>query len=77
MSMISVHILQIPSAQPARGRTPRCTECQESLSYAPSWQVIEQSGNSELVARLLCTPCFGVALDRLANHAYDAIEIGL
>ena len=77
MPMLNVHILQIPSARPAQGRTPRCTECKETLSYAPSWQVIEQDGNNELVARLLCTPCFAVALDRLANHAYDAIEIGL
>ena len=77
MTMIEVHIKQVSSARPALGRTVRCTDCKESLSYAPSWEVCEQSGNSEPVSRLLCTPCFAVALDRLADHAYDAIEVGL
>lgn len=77
MPMIEVHIKQVASARPALGRTPRCTECGESLSYAPSWEVCEQSGDSLPVSRLMCTSCFAVALDRMADHAYDAIEIGL
>lgn len=75
--MIHVHIDQIPSAFPRDGVVPRCSQCKESIAYAPSWLVIEQSGQKQPEAGVMCTSCFGVALDRLANRAYDAIEIGI
>ena len=75
--MINVHITQIPSAYPRDGVIPRCSSCRESIAYSPSWLVIEQCGQAQPETGLLCTSCFGVSLDRLANRAYDAIEIGV
>lgn len=75
--MINMHITQLPASYPKDGIIPRCKPCNASIAYAPSWLVIEQVGKNPPEAGLMCTACFGEALDRLANRAYDAIEIGL